>query len=157
MRTRILTGAIGGLTAGMLFGLMMQMMNAPTPDGKEIPMMSMVAMVVGSDNVIVGWIYHLFNSAFIGVVFGVAMGERVTSVPTGVGIGAAYGFVWWIIGGLILMPIMLGMSPFAPLMMPPMRMVAMGSLIGHLVFGAALGTVSVLIRSRIHGFCEIQS
>jgi hypothetical protein len=47
--------------------------------------------------------------------------------------------VWWILGGLILMPVLLGMSAFAPLMMPPMRMVAMGSLIGHLIYGLILG------------------
>ena len=55
--------------------------------------------------------------------------------------GALYGFVWWILGGLILMPALLGMSPFAPLMMAPMRPVAMGSLIGHLIYGLILGGV----------------
>jgi hypothetical protein len=43
---------------------------------------------------------------------------------------------------------MLGMSPFAPLMMPPMRMMAMGSLFGHLIFGMILGAVFLWMRSR---------
>ena len=49
-----------------------------------------------------------------------------------------YGFAWWIIGGLMLMPIS-RYAAFAPLMMPPMRMVAMGSLVGHLIYGYILG------------------
>jgi hypothetical protein len=55
------------------------------------------------------------------------------------GWGAAYGMAWWILGGLVLMPILLGMPAFAPLMMPPMRMVAVGSLVGHLIYGLILG------------------
>ena len=53
---------------------------------------------------------------------------------------------WWILEGLVLMPILLGMSPFAPLMMPPMRMVAMGSLVGHLVYGVILGGAFAWLR-----------
>jgi hypothetical protein len=33
------------------------------------------------------------------------------------------------------------MNPFAPLRMPPMRPVAAGSLVGHLVYGLILGFV----------------
>ncbi len=37
------------------------------------------------------------------------------------------------------MPVFLGMPPFASLMMAPMRMVAMGSLVGHILYGLILG------------------
>ena len=37
------------------------------------------------------------------------------------------------------MPLLLGMPAFAPLKMPPMRPVAMGSLVGHMVYGVLLG------------------
>ncbi|QQS34182.1 MAG: hypothetical protein IPM50_06335 [Acidobacteriota bacterium] len=155
MKVKLLSGSIGGVVAGMLFGMMMQMMNAPTPDGKEMPMMAMVAMVVGSSSIVAGWIYHLFNSMVIGAIFGVVLGNRVASFVSGVGLGALYGMVWWILGALILMPVLLGMSPFAPLMMPPMRMVAMGSLMGHLIFGSVLGGVFSILRSRVHSYCEL--
>jgi hypothetical protein len=60
-----------------------------------------------------------------------------------------YGIAWWILGGLILMPMFLGMSPFAPLMREMMRPVALGSLMGHIVFGLILGIVFLLLnRSR---------
>src|SRR3989337_2214284 len=118
---------------------MMQMMMAPTPEGGQMPMMAMVGQIVGSPTVGVGWVYHLFNSAVIGAIFGFLLGDRVHGFAPALGWGAAYGFVWLILGGLILMPILLGMPAFAPLTMAPMRMVAMGSLVGHLVFGLILG------------------
>jgi uncharacterized membrane protein YagU involved in acid resistance len=63
----------------------------------------------------------------------------VHNYTSGLGWGAAYGFAWWILGGLILMPILLGMPAFAPLMMSEMRMIGMGSLVGHLAYGLILG------------------
>ena len=101
-------------------------------------------MVVGFPTILAGWAYHLFNSAVIGAVFGLLLGRRVHGFASGIGMGAAYGLIWWVLGALILMPILLGMSPFAPLMMPPMRPVAVGSLIGHLLYGVVLGAVYVV-------------
>lgn len=139
MRARVLAGAAAGLIGGLVFGIMMQMMSAPTPDGGSMPMMAMVAMVVKSQSILVGWMYHLFNSAVIGALFGAILGQRVNDRRSGLAYGAAWGVVWWVLGGLILMPLALGMAPFAPLQMPPMRPVAMGSLVGHLVYGLILG------------------
>ena len=48
------------------------------------------------------------------------------------------------------MPILLGMPAFAPLMMPPMRMVAIGSLVGHLIFGLVLGAVFAWLYRGVH-------
>ena len=150
MRSKITAGALSGLIAGVVFGVMMQMMTAPTPDGSRMPMMAMVAMVVRSDSLIVGWVYHLFNSAVIGAIFGWLLGNRIGGYGSGLLWGALYGFAWWILGGLILMPIFLGMSPFAPLMMEMMRPVAMGSLMGHIIFGLVLG-ISFLLLNRSRG------
>lgn len=60
-----------------------------------------------------------------------------------VGWGLAYGLIWWVLGGLTLMPLLLGMPAFAPLAMPEMRPVAMGSLMGHLIYGLILGAIYV--------------
>lgn len=139
MQSRVGAGAVAGLIAGLFFGLLMQMMSAPTPEGGQMPMMAMVAKVVGSTSLWVGWIYHLFNSAVIGGIFGWLFGTRATTVGGGLGWGGAYGIGWWVLGGQILMPIALGMAPFASIMMPSMRMVAIGSLIGHLIYGLILG------------------
>lgn len=135
MGSRLTAGIMAGLIAGVVFGMMMQMMSAP--DGK--PMMAMVAQVVRSESLVVGWLYHLFNSAVIGGIFGWLLGDRARGYSAGLLWGALYGVSWWILGGLILMPLFLGMSPFAPLMMEPMRPVAMGSLMGHILYGLILG------------------
>ena len=78
MSSRITTGALAGIAGGIVFGMMMQMMSAPTPDGGSMPMMGMVAKVVGSTSLAAGWAYHLFNSAVIGVLFAFAAGNRIT-------------------------------------------------------------------------------
>ena len=139
MRSKVGAGVVAGLIAGVVFGMMMQMMSAPTPQGGQMPMMQMVAMVVRSDSIVVGWLYHLFNSAVIGAIFGLVLGGRAQTYGAGLGWGAPYGLFWWVLGAQVLMPVFLGMPPFASLMMAPMRMVAMGSLAGHILFGLILG------------------
>ncbi len=148
MQRRILAGALGGLMAGLVFGIMMQIMTAPTPDGMKVPMMTMVAQVVGSSSLAVGWLYHLFNSAVIGAIFGWLLGARTPDhMGRGAALGAGYGVLWWVLGGLILMPLALGMPAFAPLMMKPMQPVALGSLMGHILYGIVLGAAFVGLRT----------
>ena len=104
-----------------------------------MPVIAMVGQIVGSATVQVGWLYHLFNSAVIGGLFGWLLAPRVAGYRSGLAWGATYGFVWWVLGGLVLMPVLLGMPAFAPLTMPGMQIVAMGSLVGHLIYGLILG------------------
>ncbi len=147
MRNKALAGALAGLISGFIFGIMMQMMAAPTPDGTKVPMMAMVAQVVGSSSLMVGWLYHLFNSALIGALFGWLLGARVADrMGPAAALGAGYGVFWWVLGGLILMPLALGMPAFAPLRMEPMLPVAMGSLMGHILYGAVLSAGFVWLR-----------
>lgn len=141
MRSKLGSAIIAGLVGGLVFGVGMQMMSAPTPDGGSMPMINMVGKIVGQPTAVGGWLYHLFNSAVIGAIFGSLFGSRVLSWRSGLGYGILYGVGWWILGGLILMPLLLGMPAFAPLMMPMMQPVAWGSLGGHIVYGAVTGMV----------------
>lgn len=150
MSSRIAGSIIAGIIAGVVFGVMMHMMTAPTPDGGRMPVIAMVGQIVGSPTVGVGWLFHLFNSAVIGGLFGWLFGPRLHGYASATGWGATYGFAWWIVGGLILMPVMLGMPAFAPLMMPPMQIVAISSLIGHLIYGVVLGGASFAMLRRQH-------
>src|SRR6266540_4363140 len=102
-----LVGAGAGIVGGIVFGMMMSMMSAPTPDGGSMPMMSMVGKIVGSPTMVAGWLYHLFNSAVIGAIFGWLLGGRVTSYGSAGVWGALYGVVWWVLGGLIRMHVLL--------------------------------------------------
>jgi|SRR5919108_450376 hypothetical protein len=148
MQRRMAAGVIAGLAAGAVFGIMMQLMTAPGPEGARMPMMAMIARVVRSDSVAVGWAYHLFNSALIGAIFGAWVGRSLRGYGSAILWGAAYGLGWWVLGGLVLMPILLGMPPLAPVAMAPMRPVAMGSLVGHVVFGLILGVGFLVLRGR---------
>ncbi|HEU4343153.1 MAG TPA: hypothetical protein VFU31_16490 [Candidatus Binatia bacterium] len=151
MHSDVNNGIVAGLVGGVVFGIMMQMMNAPTPEGGQMSMMAMVAKVVRSDSIAVGWIYHLFNSAVIGAIFGWLLGDRSHRFSAGIGWGALYGFAWWILGALILMPLLLGMPSFAPLIMAPMRPVAIGSLVGHLIYGVILGGGFAMLTQGLSG------
>jgi hypothetical protein len=77
MRSNVTTGLVAGLIAGVVFGIMMTVMHAPTPEGGSMPMMAMVAMVVKSKSLVVGWLYHLVNCAVIGGLFGTGAGALV--------------------------------------------------------------------------------
>lgn len=146
MRSKLVAGIIAGLIGGLVFGMMMHIMK--TPDGK-MPMMGMVAMVVGSKSLVVGWLYHLFNSAVIGALFGWLLGDRVRGYGSGLGWGAVYGLAWWVLGGLILMPLLLEMPVFAPLRMDGMMPVALGSLMGHIIYGLILGAAFVWLYRTV--------
>ena len=111
-------------------------------------MMAMLAQVVRSDNLIAGWVYLLFNSVVVGGIFGYVLGGRAARIGGGLAWGALYGVLLWVLGGLILMPLLLGMAAFAPLTMAPMRPGAMGSLVAHLLSGLILGGVFAGLYSR---------
>lgn len=146
MWSRLVAGAVASVLAGIVFGAMMQMMTAPTPEGGKVSVIVMIAMILRSDNPIVGWAFHLVVSAFFGAIFGLALDNRVSNYREGAVWGAGYGAFWWVFGGLIAMPVLLGMAPFSSLRMPPMRPVALGSLVGHLIWGVILAEIYVRLR-----------
>ncbi len=105
-------GVVGGVVGGIVFGLLMQMGG----------MMPMVAMLVRSESIVVGWIVHLVIAAFIGI---------------------GYGILWWIFGALAAMPAILGMPMFN------VNDVALQSLMGHVIHGGVLGLTYGLVRQRV--------
>jgi hypothetical protein len=157
MRSKTGAGVVAGLCAGLVYGIVMQMVTVPMAGGGgmpmpgesempmdaggRMPMMAMVAQVVRSDSLAVGWIFLLITGAVMGVIFGWVLGDRATRIGGGLAWGALYGVFWWVLGTLILMPILLGMSAFAPLTMAPMRPGAMWSLAAYLLSGPILGAL----------------
>lgn len=130
---RLLAGVVGGLAGGLLFGVLMQMMG----------MISMVAMLVGTEAAAVGWLVHLAISAFIGATFALIFAPVAKRVVSALFLGMGYGVVWWVLGGLVLMPARLGMPVFQ------FGAAAWQSLMGHLIYGLLLGLVYALVLPRL--------
>ena len=131
--TSIKHGVYGGLAGGVVFGAMMAMMG----------MLPMIGNMVGIPSAWVGFFVHLMISATIGGSFAVlldASGQR-----GGVGTGLAYGFAWWILGPLTLMPFFMGMGLGVNWTVAAMGQ-AMPSLVGHLIFGGILGVTYNWLR-----------
>lgn len=152
MRSKIGAGIVAGLLAGIVFGVLMHRIFTPSPMGGQMSMMAMMARVVRSDDLIAGWIYLLVNSLVMGAIFGLVLGDRASELGRGLVWGALYGLVLWVLGGLVLMPLLLGMEVFAPLTMAPMRHGAWLSLGAHGIAGLLLGgAFALLVRPRPAG------
>ncbi len=130
LKQRVIGGVVGGVAGGLVFGAWMGIMG----------MLPMVASVVGSKSAVVGFLYHMFNSVIIGALFGLLFGALSHSYGQGALFGLIYGVIWWVLGPMILMPLMLGMGlQFGAAFTPPMLM----SLVGHLAYGLITGLVYV--------------
>jgi uncharacterized membrane protein YagU involved in acid resistance len=123
---KLAAGAVGDLVDGVVFGAMMGLMG----------MLPMVAMLVGSENAGVGFLVHMVVSSIIGAGFGLVFGGRALDFQSGALWRAIHGVVWWILGPLLIMPIMMGMEPqFGVALSMPMLM----SPVGHLLYGIVTG------------------
>ena len=131
---RVVYGVVGGLAGGVVFGVLMQMMG----------MIPMVAQLVGSSAVAVGWIVHLAISSFIGATFALLFGSLAKTLLPAALFGMAYGMVWWVLGALLMMPARLGMPVFE------FNTTAWQSLMGHLLYGLVLGLVFAALVRRDH-------
>ncbi len=131
---RVLAGVLGGLAGGAVFGMLMPLMG----------MLPMLASMVGSSSAPVGFVLHLMISIMIGVGLTVLFGNHLlTKYGRGTLVGLAYGAIWWVLGPLVMMPLMLGVPIFG------LDLSSVFSLMGHLIYGAILGVTAVrVLKSR---------
>jgi uncharacterized membrane protein YagU involved in acid resistance len=120
-------GAIAGVVGGLVFGIMMSMMG----------MLPMVGMLVGQEDATIGFVVHMLISAAIGVTYGVIASRLPQNLTTALAAGAVNGVIWWVLGALIMMPLMLGMNEMI-LVVGEMQWM---SLLGHLIYGVVTGVV----------------
>jgi uncharacterized membrane protein YagU involved in acid resistance len=133
--TKLVTsGAIAGLAGGAVFGMMMGMMG----------MLPMVGMLVGQENAVIGFILHMGISAFIGVVYGLVAGKFTRNGTTALIGGTLNGIFWWVLGALILMPLMLGMTD----MLFVVGQTQWLSLMGHIFYGLVTSFVLIPLLKR---------
>ena len=117
-------GLIASLSGGVLFSLVM--MTTGT--------LAHVAGLVGGSSAVVGFLVHLIISALIGMSYGLLFQHEAPNLSSGLAWGLLYGLIWWFIGPLTLMPILLG-HPFT--WTTAVAGTLLPSLIGHLIYGAA--------------------
>lgn len=132
MGRRIVAGVVGGIAGGLVFGLLMAMMG----------MLPMVAELVGSSSAVVGFGVHLLISVLIGLGLTLFLGGVLATFGRGAVVGLIYGILWWVLGPLLMMPLILGMPVFV------VDAMALWSLMGHLIYGLILGLVAVLVMKR---------
>jgi len=128
-------GAFAGLVGGLVFAVVMVLAGAlPT-----------VAGLVGSGSPGVGFVVHLVIGDVIGITYALLFRGRGPDAASGIGWGVSYGFLWWVLGNLTLLPVLTGGSPGWDA-----AALAAGfpSLVGHLAYGAALGGVLALLEAR---------
>lgn len=134
LTSALIAGALAGLVGGAVFGLMMAMMG----------MLPMVGMLVGSESAAVGFVVHMAISAFIGAVYGLVASRLRQTAGMAVLAGVVNGVIWWVLGALILMPLMLGMSAMVLQIGGDQWM----SLIGHLIYGVITALVFLPLFKR---------
>lgn len=105
----------------------------------------LVAALVGSSSPALGVAVHLVIGAMVGASYGVLFQHEAPNFGSGIAWGLCYGLIWWFIGPLTLMPILLGGSfdwsvAAASGLLP--------SLIAHLLYGAATAFVFSLLERR---------
>ncbi len=131
----VVIGAVSGLGGGIVFGMMMAMMG----------MLPMIAMLAGSQDPMVGFGVHMLISAAIGGAYGLVAGHLPQNAGLAIMAGVVNGVVWWVLGALILMPLMLGMGN----MVLQIGQAQWLSLMGHMVFGVIAGLLFLLLNKRM--------
>lgn len=128
-------GAAASLAGGLLFSLVMVATGV----------LSDVAGLMGGSSPVLGFGVHLAIGALIGMSYGVLFRHEATDFGSGIAWGMLYGLVWWFLGPLTLLPILLGDS-FT--WTTEAAGAALPLLIGHLIYGAATACVFLLLERR---------
>ncbi|HEX5083681.1 MAG TPA: hypothetical protein VFY40_16660 [Blastocatellia bacterium] len=128
-------GAAASLAGGFLFSLVMM----------AVGFLPKVAGLVGGASPALGFAVHMLISVLIGMSYGLLFRHEAPDFGSGVAWGLVYGLIWWFVGPLTLMPILLGgaftwTTEAAGALLP--------SLIGHLIYGAATAVVFLALERR---------
>jgi hypothetical protein len=130
-------GAAASVAGGLVFSVVMV----------EVGFLPTVASLVGGTSPWLGFAVHVSISTLIGMSYGILFRDEAPNFGSGIAWGLVYGLVWWFLGPLTLLPVLLGgpvtwTTKAAHLFLP--------SLVGHLLYGAVTAVVFLLLE-RYHG------
>ena len=115
---------IGSTVAGVAFGIYLQVTG----------MIPVLASMLGSESLALGWILHMM----ISWIFGLGYGAMTMLSSRYYMLGVLHGVIIWVIGPLLVMPMMMGMGPMIGQMFAGEQLM---SLVTHLAFSLILATV----------------
>ncbi len=124
----LIIGGFGGLFGSWLFAQGIE----------QAQFFPLVAQLMGSSSLVVGeWLHYLIGIV-IGITFGLLFHHDVRGTGPGLVWGLSYGLIWWIIGPMTLMPLLLGVET-RPDWSLSAAQAAFSALIAHLLYGALVG------------------
>lgn len=145
--TRGIRATVHGVLAGLAGGVMFTVVMA------AVGTLPTVARLVGAQAAVVGLGVHLVIAQLIGVSYAVLFRRRTFDLASGIGWGVSYGFLWWHLGWLTLLPVLLGDEPRWN---AAAMAAAFPALAGHLAYGAALGAAHHLLEARANPWWAVR-
>jgi uncharacterized membrane protein YagU involved in acid resistance len=128
-------GVLASVAGGLVFTIVMV----------QTGVLPVVASLVGGSTAEAGFVVHMAISAIVGATFGLLFQRDAYTYGAGLAWGLVYGLVWWFLGPLTLMPILLGAGIQWSL---EAAVATYPSLIGHLGYGAATALVFWLLAQH---------
>src|SRR5690349_14520569 len=126
---------LAGLVGGLAFGAaMLQLGVLPT-----------IASLVRASSPQIGVLVHMAIAVIVGAGFGVLVSQQRAGAGETFFWGLTYGAVWWFLGPLTLLPLLLGRGLAWGL---AAAQAAFPSLLGHLVYGGCTALAFVALRRR---------
>jgi hypothetical protein len=129
-----LRGAMAGLLGGAVISQLMLQGAVP----------AVAERLTGSGGLLVGFAVNLAIAVAIGVSYGLLFRRLGRDVTCALAWGLSYGFLWWVLGPLTLLPALLGSEPQWT---AAAAGGALAALAGHLVYGACLGVTFHLLEA----------
>ncbi len=136
---RLLQSLSWGALAGFAGGIV------SSPIMLQTGVLSKVAGLDTSFTNVHGLLLHLLVSAFIGMSFGLLFRNESPNLGAGVAWGWLFGLMWWYVGPMTLLPLMLtGVCDWST----DAASALLPSLMGHLIFGAVTAYVFLRLEHR---------
>lgn len=139
-RTDLWSLLAAGIVAGIVAGFVLHATGR----------IASVGLLYGVDSVWAGWLAHLIHSVAFAFVFGVvatlpAFRGDADDPVAGAGLGATFGFLLWIVGVAVLLPLWLGLVVGVDRPLPYVHVL---SLVALVCYGAVLGGLAPLFREQ---------
>ena len=136
---RILRSLEWGALAGLVGGLISSPVMLATGILPKIAGLGSGFSITG------GLLIHLFVSALIGMSYGLLFRNEASSLGLGVAWGWLFGLIWWYLGPMTFLPLMLtGVCDWST----DAASALLPSLMGHLIYGAVTALIFLLLERR---------